>query len=118
LRKVVFPPQPEQEPGILTAELLLLHALGLDLRRIPDPQLKPNSASNRSNQREYPVASMPTRTLIPRCFFHKKFNRLKARVIIYAYQHHVRLILLSLWPLSNQSTRVEEPTLLCNHVPS
>jgi hypothetical protein len=29
---------------------------------------KPNSASSRSNQREYPVASMPTRTQIPRCF--------------------------------------------------
>ncbi len=29
---------------------------------------KSNSASSRSNQREYPVASMPTRTQIPRCF--------------------------------------------------
>ena len=29
---------------------------------------KPNSASSRSNQREYPVASIPTRTRIPRCF--------------------------------------------------
>ena len=29
---------------------------------------KPTSASSRSNQREYPVASMPTRTQIPRCF--------------------------------------------------
>ena len=28
----------------------------------------PNSASSRSNQREYPVASFPTRTPIPRCF--------------------------------------------------
>jgi len=27
----------------------------------------PSSASSRSNQREYPVASMPTRTQIPRC---------------------------------------------------
>jgi hypothetical protein len=26
-----------------------------------------NAASSRSNQREYPVASMPTRTRIPRC---------------------------------------------------
>ena len=26
------------------------------------------------------------------CLFHKKGNRLKARVVIYAYQHHVRLL--------------------------
>jgi len=49
--------------------------------------------------------------------FHKKCNRLKARVVIYAYNHHVRL--LSLEPMvvdKPQSTRVEEPTLLCNQV--
>jgi hypothetical protein len=43
--------------------------------------------------------------------------RLKARVVIYAYNHHVRL--LSPEPLvvkQPQFTRVEEPTLLCNHV--
>jgi hypothetical protein len=28
----------------------------------------PSSASNRSNQREYPVAYNPTRTLTPLCF--------------------------------------------------
>jgi hypothetical protein len=51
------------------------------------------------------------------CLFHKKCNRLKARVVIYAYQHHVRL--LSPEPMvvdKPQSTRVEEPTLLCNQV--
>jgi len=26
------------------------------------------------------------------CLFHKKCNRLKARVVIYAYNHHVRLL--------------------------
>src|SRR4030095_10266080 len=49
--------------------------------------------------------------------FHKKCNRLKARVVIYAYNHHVRL--LSPEPMvvkQPQFTRVEEPTLLCNHV--
>src|SRR6516162_6083699 len=49
--------------------------------------------------------------------FHKKYNRLKARVVIYAYQHHVRL--LSPEPLvvkQPKFTRVEEPTLLCNHI--
>src|SRR5713226_9680885 len=47
----------------------------------------------------------------------KKCNRLKARVVIYAYNHHVRL--LSPEPAvvdKPQSTRVKEPTLLCNHV--
>src|SRR5262249_46093833 len=51
------------------------------------------------------------------CLFYKKRNRLKARVVIYAYQVHVRL--LSPEPLvvmQPKSTRVEEPTLLCNHV--
>ncbi|MGB7514613.1 MAG: hypothetical protein WBW90_10715, partial [Candidatus Acidiferrum sp.] len=44
---------------------------------------------------------------------------LKARVVVYAYQHHVRL--LSPEPVvvtQPQSTRVEEPTLLCNQVGS
>jgi hypothetical protein len=38
-------------------------------------------------------------------------------VVIYAYNHHVRL--LSPEPMvvkQPQFTRVEEPTLLCNHV--
>src|SRR5438132_12918744 len=49
--------------------------------------------------------------------FYKKCNRLKARVVIYAYNHHVRL--LSPEPAvvdKPQSTRVEEPTLLCNQL--
>src|SRR4030095_9461676 len=49
--------------------------------------------------------------------FHKKCDRLKARVVIYAYNHHVRL--LSPEPMvvkQPQFTRVEEPTLLCNQV--
>src|SRR5437667_2289508 len=51
--------------------------------------------------------------------FHKKCNRLKARVVIYAYNHHVRL--LSPGPMvvkQPKFTRVEEPTLLCNHFKS
>src|SRR5215472_14874000 len=35
--------------------------------------------------------------------FYKKCNRLKARVVIYAYQHHVRLLSPSLWSLRNRS---------------
>jgi len=30
-------------------------------------------------------------------------HRLKARVVIYAYNHHVRLLSPGLWSLSNQS---------------
>jgi hypothetical protein len=48
--------------------------------------------------------------------FHQKCNLLKARVIIYAYQH-VRL--LPPKPLvikQPKFTRVKEPTLLCNQV--
>src|SRR5271169_1048118 len=77
---------------------------------------KPSSASNRSNQRECPVASIPTRTLTPRCFqfsvgllgftiaviqfpfsalsrflIHKS-DFLNARVIIYSYNDHVWLL--------------------------
>jgi hypothetical protein len=49
--------------------------------------------------------------------FHKKCNRLKARVVIYAYNYYVRL--LSPEPVvvkQPKFTRVEEPTLLCNQV--
>jgi hypothetical protein len=51
------------------------------------------------------------------CLFHKKRNGLKARVVLYAYPHHVRL--LSPEPVvvtQPQSTRVDEPILLCNHL--
>ena len=51
--------------------------------------------------------------------FHEKCNGLKARVVIYAYNHHVRL--LSPEPVvvkQPKFTRVEEPTLLCNQVQS
>jgi len=47
----------------------------------------------------------------------KKCNLLEARVVIYAYQQHVRL--LSPEPVvvkPPQSTRVKEPTLLCNQM--
>jgi hypothetical protein len=49
--------------------------------------------------------------------FYNECNLLKARVVIYAYNHHVRL--LSPEPAvvdKPQSTRVKEPTLLCNHL--
>src|SRR5271169_2206391 len=98
---------------------------------------KPSSASNRSNQRECPVASIPTRTLTPRCFqfsvellgftiaviqfpfsalsrflIHKS-DFLNARVIIYSYNDHVWL--LSPEPLvvnQPQCTRVEGASIV------
>jgi len=57
------------------------------------------------------VVQLPFSTLTG--LFFKKCNLLKARVVIYAYQH-VRL--LSPEPMvvkQPQFTRVEEPTLLC-----
>src|SRR5215471_20470589 len=51
--------------------------------------------------------------------FHKKCNRLKARVVIDAYQVHVRLLSPeSLVVKQPKFTRVEEPTLLCNQANS
>jgi len=50
--------------------------------------------------------------------FYKKSNLLESRVIIHAYNHHVRL--LAPEPLvvrQPKLTRVKEPTLLCNHWP-
>src|SRR6266550_4868083 len=86
----------------------------------------PNSSSSRSNQREYPVASIPTCTQIPRCrgpdrmsllvhhcssvpvhHTHQslplKCNRLKARLVIYACNHHVRLLSPEPWSSINHS---------------
>ena len=36
----LFPHQAQQQSGVLAVELLLPHALGLDLRGITDPQLE------------------------------------------------------------------------------
>src|SRR5580692_9354059 len=80
----------------------------------PIHSAKPNSASSRSNQRECSFHPYPhikssllqvsieflclSITVVQFLFttltglFHKKCNRLKARVVIYAYQHHVRLL--------------------------
>src|SRR5882762_3443895 len=40
LRKVIFPHQSQQESGVLTVVLLLLHSLGFDLCWMADPQLE------------------------------------------------------------------------------
>jgi len=49
--------------------------------------------------------------------FHKNRDLLKARVVTYTYQHHVRLFspkpVVVMQPMF---TRIEEPTLLWNHL--
>src|SRR6516162_3802777 len=115
-REVIFPHQPEQQSGILAVVLLLLHALGLDLRRIAHPQLeikfcqqslKPAGKSGSlhtdphvdSSRVQVPIESFCFTVAVVQLlftvltsFFHQKSNLLKARVIIYAYNHHVRLL--------------------------
>src|SRR5215475_4585165 len=114
--EVIFPHQSEQESGILAIVLLLLHSLGLDLRGIADPQLeikfcqqslKPAGKSRSlhtdphtdSSRVQVPIESFCfSFTMVQLLFtelisfFHQKSNLLKARVIIYAYNHHVRLL--------------------------
>ncbi len=47
----------------------------------------------------------------------QKNDLLKTRVVIYAYQQHVRLLAPELMVVKQpQSTRVKKPTLLCNQV--
>jgi hypothetical protein len=51
----------------LPIRFLLAHSPGLNFGRISDPQLHPSSCSRRSNQRECPLDSMPTRADTFRC---------------------------------------------------
>src|SRR5271168_1790591 len=126
-RKVVFTHQSEQKLCVLAVGLLLLHSLGFDFGGIADPKLetqfcqqplKParisgsfhshthaNSASLQVSIKllgfSFAVMQLPF-TVFARLFL-KKCNLLKARVVIYAYQQHVRLLSPSLWSLSNHS---------------
>jgi hypothetical protein len=59
LRQAIFDQQPQNQLRILAVRLLLAYSLGTDLGCISYPQLKRNSASNRSNQRACPIASIP-----------------------------------------------------------
>ena len=68
-RKPIFQQQLPHKSGILAVGLLLFTRLALISAGSPIHSSKPNSASSRSNQREYPVAStFSTRTQILRCF--------------------------------------------------
>src|SRR5262249_42377345 len=96
--------------------LLLLDSLGLDLRGIADPQLeikfcqqplKPAGKSSSlhtdphvdSSRVQVPIESfcfsftvVQLPFIVLTSLFYQKSNLLKARVIIYAYNHHVRLL--------------------------
>jgi len=63
-----FQQQLPHKSGISRSVFCFLTRLVLISAGSPIHTSNPNSASSRSNQREYPVASMPTRTCIPRCF--------------------------------------------------
>ena len=141
LGKVIFAQQSQQESGILAVVFLLLHSLGLDLCGIADPQLEikfgqqalePTRKPGRLHAYPYAHPSVVQLPIEPLCFsitvvqlpfivltglFDQKSNHLKARVIIYAYNDHVRL--LSPEPevvKQPQFTRSRESALLCNQL--
>jgi hypothetical protein len=64
-RKAIFHHQLQQQLRVLAVGLCFLTRLVLISAGSPIHTSKPNSASRRSNQREYPVASIPTRTHAP-----------------------------------------------------
>src|SRR3984957_12358201 len=114
-RKAIFHHQLQQQLRIFAIGFLLLDAPGLDLRGVPDPHfeiqlrqqsLEPAGIAGRfhphlhldSSQLQIPIKllHLPI-TMVQPSFaiftsrFRQKCNLLKARVIIYAYQH-VRLL--------------------------
>src|SRR5215472_10197751 len=131
-RKTIFQHQLQQESRILPIGFLLTHSLGLDLRRITDPQphtqfcqqsLEPTRVPGGLHPHPH-AASLLLEVLVEllrfsitvvqppfskfSCLGIRKRNLLEARVIIDAYNHHVRL--LSPEPVvvnQPQSTQVE-----------
>src|SRR5450432_143619 len=119
-REAIFHHQLQQQLCILAVSLLLLDALGLDLRGIADPHFEtqlgqqsfePAGISSRLHPHSYvnssqlqvsieliglPIAVIQSSFATFASLFHQKCDLLKARVIIYAYQH-VRLLPPSLW---------------------
>src|SRR5215472_4704320 len=127
-RKAIFQHELQQKSRILAVGLPLLNSLGLDLGRIADPQLETKlrqqplePAGKSGSLHAYPHAD-PSLVQVPIesfCFsltvvqllfiiftglFHQKCNLLKARVVIHAYNHHVRL--LSPGPVVVEATTV------------
>src|SRR5215469_7341485 len=116
-RKAIFQHELQQKSGILAVGFRLPDSLGLDLRRIADPQLETKlcqqplePACISGSLHAYPhtnslllqvsiellclsITVFQFLFTILTSLFQQKCNRLKARVVIYAYQHHVRLLL-------------------------
>jgi len=67
-RKIIFQQQLQNMGGIPAMVPLLPHPLGSNLRRVAYHSSSLSSPTKRSSQRECPVASIPTRTLIPFSF--------------------------------------------------
>ena len=115
-RKIILPQQSQQQSSVLPVRLLLAHSLGFDLRCIADPQLHtefcqqalepagvargldPYSHAD-SPPRQFPVkllgfsrtvVQLPFHILSRFCVYQR--DVLVARVIIYAYNDHVRLL--------------------------
>src|SRR6202161_987588 len=137
--KIICPQQSQQQSGVLPVGLLLADSLGFESRRIADPQLHtefcqqplepagvarafdPYSPAD-SPRRQFPVkllgfsrtvVQLPFLILSRFCVYQR--DVLVARVIIHAYNDHVRL--LSPEPLVvNSLLGSKEPTLLCNHI--
>src|SRR5271170_489704 len=131
-RKVLLQQQSQQQAGVLTVGLLLADSLALDLGRIADPQLhtefcqqplKPAGVTGGlhphahaySSCRQFPIKLLgfsitvgqpPFATLSCLCI--DKRDVLIARVIIHAYNDHVRLLSPESAVLDKpQSTRVQ-----------
>ena len=66
-RKAILQHQLQYELRILPIRLLLAYSLRPYLRGISDHNSKPSSCSKRSNQRECPLVSIPTRADRLRC---------------------------------------------------
>src|SRR5215469_2284527 len=126
-RKAILQQQLQQQGGIQTVCLLLSHPLGLDLRRIPDPQLEPQFRQQplepaRMSGRLHPhshlaacclqlaiellgfsiaVTQSPFSTFSGVSIY--KRDLLNARVIVHTYNPHIGSFLPSLGSSTNQS---------------
>src|SRR5215471_1310860 len=126
-RKAIFQQELQQQSGILTVGLRLPDALGFNLGGIADPQLETKLCQESlkpacipGSLHPYPHADSSllqiaiellslSLTVVQSSFFNltslfnQKSNLLKARVIIYAYNYHLRLLSPEPSVVDNQS---------------
>src|SRR5215467_1341495 len=138
--KAVFQQQLPQQSGILGVGLRLPDPLGFDLGGIADPQLEikfsqqsleparipgslhayPHADSLRFHisieVARFSVAVVQSSFTTLTSLFNQKCNLLKARVIIYSYNHHVRLLPPERLVVNQSILGSREPTLLCHHL--